>query len=110
MASLHSLRTMCTSEWQTPQNRISISTSRSVRSRRGIVIEASGDVALVAENALARFISLIPFWFRLSNPSVGARFRWPLEKVMVAVSEAGQLQDLAAAETGPNLSPTGTVK
>ena len=29
---------------------------------------------------------------------------------MVAVSEAGQLQDLAAAETGPNLSPTGTVK
>ena len=32
-----------------PQNRISICTSRSVGSRRGIVVEASGDVALAAE-------------------------------------------------------------
>ena len=32
-----------------PQKRISICTSRSVGSRRGIVVEASGDVALAAE-------------------------------------------------------------
>ena len=29
------------------------------------MIEANGDVALVAANAFARFISQIPFWFRL---------------------------------------------
>ena len=37
------------SEWQMPQNRISICTSCSVGSRRAIVVEASGDVALAAE-------------------------------------------------------------
>ena len=46
---LHSLRTWCRSEWQMPQNRISICTSCSVGSRRAIVVEASGDVALAAE-------------------------------------------------------------
>ena len=34
--ALHSLRAWCWSEWQTPQKRISISTSLSVGSRRGI--------------------------------------------------------------------------
>src|SRR6266699_3488800 len=37
------------SEWQMPQKRISICTSCSFGSRRGILVEASGDVALVAE-------------------------------------------------------------
>ena len=37
------------SEWQMPQKRISICTSCSVGSRRVIVVEASGDVALAAE-------------------------------------------------------------
>jgi hypothetical protein len=46
---LHSLRTEWTSEWQMPQKRISICTSRSVGSRRWIVVEASSDVALAAE-------------------------------------------------------------
>ena len=32
-----------------PQKRISICTSRSLGSRRGIVVEVSGDVSLVAE-------------------------------------------------------------
>src|SRR5271166_4435593 len=47
--SLHSLRTEWRSEWQIPQNRISICTSCSVGSRRVIVVEASGDVVLGAE-------------------------------------------------------------
>jgi hypothetical protein len=46
---LHSLRTWWRSEWQMPQKRISISTSCSVRSRRAMVVEASGDFALAAE-------------------------------------------------------------
>ncbi len=49
MKLLHSLRTVWRSEWQMPQKRISIWTSRSVGSRRAIVAEASGDVALAAE-------------------------------------------------------------
>src|SRR5579862_2464146 len=49
MNSLHSLRAECRSEWQMPQNRISICTSFSVGSRRGIVVEAIGDFALAAE-------------------------------------------------------------
>ena len=49
LTSLHSLRTEWRSEWQIPQKRISICTSCSVGSRRGIVVEASGDVALAAE-------------------------------------------------------------
>src|SRR6202789_2327750 len=40
-----------------PQKRISICTSFSVGSRRAIVVEASGDVALAAENAFALYIS-----------------------------------------------------
>jgi hypothetical protein len=36
-----------------PQKRISICTSRSVGSRRGIIVEASGDVSLAAEYAFA---------------------------------------------------------
>src|SRR5580658_6889810 len=53
---LHSLRTWCRSEWHTPQNRISICTSCSVGSRRAIVVEASDDVALAAENAFALYM------------------------------------------------------
>src|SRR3954471_15451824 len=49
MNSLHSLRTEWRSEWQMPQNRISIWTSRSVGSRRGIGADAMGAVALAAE-------------------------------------------------------------
>src|SRR5436309_10186453 len=49
MNSLHSLRTECRSEWQMPQKRISICTSRCVGSRRLILVEANGDVALAAE-------------------------------------------------------------
>src|SRR5438874_12053120 len=48
MNSLHSLRTECRSEWQMPPNKISICTSRSVGSRRLILVEASDDVALAA--------------------------------------------------------------
>src|SRR5579864_8192123 len=60
MNSLHSLRTECRSEWQIPQNRISICTSCSVGSRRGTVAEASRDDALAAEYAFALYIDL-PF-------------------------------------------------
>src|SRR5205809_3161153 len=49
MNSLHSLRTECRSEWQMPQNRLSIWTSRSVGSRRLILVESSGDAAVAAE-------------------------------------------------------------
>jgi hypothetical protein len=49
MMLFHSFRTECRSEWQMPQKRISICTSRSVGSRRGIEDEASGEVALAAE-------------------------------------------------------------
>jgi hypothetical protein len=45
----HSLRATWRSVWQMPQKRISSCTSCSVRSRRGIRVEASGDVALAAE-------------------------------------------------------------
>src|SRR6201992_2304686 len=41
-----------------PQKRISICTSVSVGSRRAIVVEASGDVALAAENAFALYIDV----------------------------------------------------
>ena len=40
-----------------PQKRISICTSASVGSRRAIVVEASGDVALEAEKAFALYIA-----------------------------------------------------
>ena len=40
-----------------PQNRISICTSFSVGFRRWMVVEASGDVALAAENALALYMA-----------------------------------------------------
>jgi hypothetical protein len=49
MKAAHSLRTVCRSEWQTPQNRISIWMSVSVVARRLIVSDASGDSALAAE-------------------------------------------------------------
>jgi len=42
-----------------PQNRISICTSCSVGSRRGIVVEASGDVALAAKYAFALNMDLV---------------------------------------------------
>src|SRR5580700_10743172 len=57
ITSRHSLRTWCRSEWQMPQNRISICTSFSVGSRRGIVADPRGDVALAAEYALALYMS-----------------------------------------------------
>src|SRR4029077_9156896 len=53
MNSLHSLRTEWRSEWQMPQKRISICTSRSVGSRRLIFVEASGDFALAAEKGFS---------------------------------------------------------
>src|SRR6201996_5039890 len=56
---LHSLRTWWRSEWQMPQNRISICTSASVGSRRAIVEDASGDVALAAEKAFALYMALL---------------------------------------------------
>src|SRR5206468_2454281 len=56
MNSLHSLRTEWRSEWQMPQNRISICTSRSVGSRRLILVDASGDVSLAAEYAFASYV------------------------------------------------------
>jgi hypothetical protein len=40
-----------------PQKRISICTSVSVGSRRAIVVDASGDVALAAENAFALYMA-----------------------------------------------------
>src|SRR5580693_8520249 len=61
ITSRHSLRTWCRSEWQMPQNRISIWISSSVGSRRGIVVEASGDLALPAEYAFALYIVLCLF-------------------------------------------------
>jgi hypothetical protein len=48
MTLCHSSRTACRSEWQTPQNRISICTSRAVGSRRWIDAAANGDFALLA--------------------------------------------------------------
>src|SRR6266853_5099867 len=41
--------TFCRSEWQMPQNRISIRTSRPVGLRRGITVDANCDVGLAAE-------------------------------------------------------------
>jgi hypothetical protein len=49
MTLLHSFRTWWTSEWQSPQKRISTCTSCSFESRRAIVVNASGDAALAAE-------------------------------------------------------------
>src|SRR5271169_2015590 len=62
---LHSLRTWCRSEWQIPQNRISICTSCSVGSRRGIVVEASGEVALAAAYAFVLYMALCSYPFSL---------------------------------------------
>jgi hypothetical protein len=42
-----------------PQKRISICTSVSVGSRRAIVVDASGDVALAAEKAFALYMALL---------------------------------------------------
>src|SRR5204863_6224647 len=56
MNSLHSLRTECRSEWQMPQKRISICTSRSVGSRRLILVDASPDVGLAAQYAFALYV------------------------------------------------------
>src|SRR5205814_9961260 len=56
MNSLHSLRTECRSEWQMPQNRISICISRSIGSRRLIFVDASPDVSLAAEYAFALYV------------------------------------------------------
>jgi hypothetical protein len=49
-----------------PQKRISIWTSVSVGSRRAIVVEASGDVALAAEKAFALYICA----FMMRSPRV----------------------------------------
>src|SRR5438034_8650540 len=46
MNSLHSFRTECRSEWQMPQNRISICTSRSVGSRRLFFFQAEDGIRL----------------------------------------------------------------
>src|SRR5579862_3290446 len=50
-----------------PQNRISICTSFSVGSRRSIVEEANGDVALETEYALALYMVTSPFLVCLST-------------------------------------------
>src|ERR671913_1490555 len=78
MRLLHSLRTKWRSEWQMPQKRMSICTSRSVGSRRGIVVKASDDVALPAEYAFSLYMTHLGNhgWLRfrsrlmLSRPSV----------------------------------------
>src|SRR6202522_4775943 len=46
---LHSSRTWWRSEWQIPQNKISICTSRSVGAGLEVFVEAIGDFALAAE-------------------------------------------------------------
>src|SRR4030095_2650767 len=53
MTLFHSLRTVWRSEWQIPQKRMSMWTSRSVASRRGIMVEAKDDVGLAVAYALA---------------------------------------------------------
>src|ERR1700756_3152851 len=53
ITSLHSLRTWCKSEWQTPQKRISICTSCGRGDRRWIVCFASGDLGSWAANDFA---------------------------------------------------------
>src|ERR1700747_1352388 len=53
ITSLHSLRTWCKSEWQTPQKRISICTSCGRGDRRWIVCFASGDLGSCAANDFA---------------------------------------------------------
>ena len=59
-----------------PQKRISICTSCSVGLRRGIVVEASGDVALAAEYALALNMDLSSYSFWLiSDRSIAPAFR-----------------------------------
>src|SRR5271154_7075649 len=54
---LHSLRTWWRSEWQMPQNRISICTSFSAGSRLWMVADAIGDVTLAAEYAFALYMN-----------------------------------------------------
>src|SRR3954447_10155288 len=61
MNSLHSLRTAWRSEWQMPQKRISTCTSRSVRSRRGIDVETSGEVAPAAGNVFDLYMQLCSY-------------------------------------------------
>jgi hypothetical protein len=61
--SLHSLRTWCRSEWQIPQKSISICTSFAVGSRRAIVVEASGEVALAAAYAFVLYMGTPEPWF-----------------------------------------------
>src|SRR5580704_6274995 len=51
----HSLRTWCRSEWQTPQNKISICTSVGPGSRRRIAAGASPEAAFCAAYALAGY-------------------------------------------------------
>jgi hypothetical protein len=48
---VHSLRTVCKSEWQTPQKSTSSSMSVDVGSRRGMVSGAMGAVLSVAPKA-----------------------------------------------------------
>src|ERR1700683_2680781 len=58
---LHSSRTWWRSEWQIPQNRISICTSCSVGSRRVTVVGASGDALLRAAEAFAVYMGLCSY-------------------------------------------------
>src|SRR4029450_2851281 len=79
MNSLHSFRTECKSEWQMPQNRISICTSRSVGSRRLILVDARGDVSLAAEYAFALYVvgcivDVISFYKELNRSFSHAQF------------------------------------
>src|SRR5579863_6121023 len=53
ITSFHSLRTVCRSEWQTPQNNTSICTSCARGERRLMVCADSGELWLWAANALA---------------------------------------------------------
>src|SRR3954470_21699183 len=55
----HSLRAVCRSEWQTPQNKISISTSCGVGFLRLIFIWFKGAVAASVPNALISFTSIL---------------------------------------------------
>src|SRR5579859_2300158 len=53
ITSFHSLRTVCRSEWHTPQNNTSICTSCGRGERRWMLCSDSGELWLCAANALA---------------------------------------------------------
>ena len=75
----HSLRAGCRSEWQTPQKRISIRTSRGPVARRSKLNGASGVVALWAAKPLAAVVdardfgAVVCLMLVISCPQLGGR-------------------------------------